>query len=150
MWQSFLGSMSRDVHSCTHWLRPRNPPLCPRNTRALLVSKDRRHLFVTPLVCEKFSTALQDFACPMQHLTGQIFPLLSVGRWLLLQANPFDPHKGRGRGWTLGPPPPPPRQSGWADPCMVSSHTTVRPYLQPYNQPRHEQTFAVASSLSYL
>jgi hypothetical protein len=22
--QVYLGSMSRDVHSCTHWLRPRN------------------------------------------------------------------------------------------------------------------------------
>jgi hypothetical protein len=46
-----LGSMSRDVHSCTHWLRPRNPPSSPAldsYTRALLVSKDRRHLFVTP------------------------------------------------------------------------------------------------------
>ncbi len=40
------------LHSCTHWLRPRNSPLSPRIgtriTRALLVSKDRRHLFVTP------------------------------------------------------------------------------------------------------
>jgi hypothetical protein len=27
----FGGSMSRDVHSCTHWLmKPRNPPLSPR------------------------------------------------------------------------------------------------------------------------
>jgi hypothetical protein len=24
-----LGSMSRDVHSCTHWLRPRNSPPYP-------------------------------------------------------------------------------------------------------------------------
>jgi hypothetical protein len=24
--QSFWGSMSRDVHSCTHWVRPSNPP----------------------------------------------------------------------------------------------------------------------------
>ncbi len=24
--QSNLGSMSRDVHSCSHWLRPRKPP----------------------------------------------------------------------------------------------------------------------------
>ncbi len=40
------------VHSCTHWLRPRNPPPSPHlgsYTRALLVSQDRRHLFVTPL-----------------------------------------------------------------------------------------------------
>ncbi len=33
------------VHSCTHWLRSLNPP--PPPTRALLVSKDGRHLFVT-------------------------------------------------------------------------------------------------------
>jgi hypothetical protein len=26
----YLGSMSRDVHSCTHWLRPRNPSPSPR------------------------------------------------------------------------------------------------------------------------
>ena len=26
----YLGSMSRDVHSCTHWLRPRNPLPSPR------------------------------------------------------------------------------------------------------------------------
>jgi hypothetical protein len=25
----YLGSMSRDVHSCTHWLRPRTPPPHP-------------------------------------------------------------------------------------------------------------------------
>jgi hypothetical protein len=41
------------VHSCTHWLRPRNIPPHLRQhlgsyTRALLVSQDRRHLFVTP------------------------------------------------------------------------------------------------------
>jgi hypothetical protein len=37
--------------SCTHWLRPRNAPPHPHlgsYTRALLVSQDRRHLFVTP------------------------------------------------------------------------------------------------------
>jgi hypothetical protein len=39
------------VYSCTHWLRPRNPSPTPHlgsYTRALLVSQDRRHLFVTP------------------------------------------------------------------------------------------------------
>jgi hypothetical protein len=40
------------VHSCTHWLKPLDSP--PPNshlglfTRALMVSQDRRHLFVTP------------------------------------------------------------------------------------------------------
>jgi hypothetical protein len=41
------------VYSCTHWLRRRNPPPPPQHlgsyTRALLVSQDRRHLFVKPL-----------------------------------------------------------------------------------------------------
>jgi hypothetical protein len=39
------------VYSFSHWVRPRNSPLSPRlgsNTSALLVSQDRRHLFVTP------------------------------------------------------------------------------------------------------
>ncbi len=41
------------LYSCTHWLRPRNspPPFPPHlgsYTRAILVSKDRRDLFVTP------------------------------------------------------------------------------------------------------
>ncbi len=27
--QVYLGSMSRDVHNCTHWLRPRNSPPLP-------------------------------------------------------------------------------------------------------------------------
>ncbi len=39
------------VHSCTHWPRPRNPPLPPHlgsNTWALWVRQDRRHLFVIP------------------------------------------------------------------------------------------------------
>ncbi len=45
--------MSRDVHSCTYSLAetPQLPPsrhIWTRNTRALLVSNDRRHLFVTP------------------------------------------------------------------------------------------------------
>ncbi len=39
------------VHSYTHRLRPRNPlppPHLGSYTRALLVSQDRRHLFMTP------------------------------------------------------------------------------------------------------
>jgi hypothetical protein len=41
------------VHRCTHWMRPRNSPLPPHvgsYTRALLISQDRRHLFVNPWV----------------------------------------------------------------------------------------------------
>ncbi len=44
-----LGSMSRDVYSClaeTLQLPP-SPRIWARITRALLVSKDRRHLFLT-------------------------------------------------------------------------------------------------------
>jgi hypothetical protein len=39
------------AHSYTHWLRCRNPPPPSHlgsNTRTLLVSQERRHLFVTP------------------------------------------------------------------------------------------------------
>jgi hypothetical protein len=37
------------VHSCTHWLRPCNPPPLHFGLiyEGLLVSQDRRHLFVT-------------------------------------------------------------------------------------------------------
>jgi hypothetical protein len=49
--------MSRDVHSCTHCLRPRYSPLPPAfGGRALLVSKDRRHLFVTPWLVQNIFT----------------------------------------------------------------------------------------------
>ncbi len=39
------------VYSCTHWLKPRNSPLLPHlGEGAILVSQDRRHLFVSPWV----------------------------------------------------------------------------------------------------
>ncbi len=41
------------VHSCTHWMRPRNyppPPHLGSYTRALLVSQDRLHPLCDPLV----------------------------------------------------------------------------------------------------
>jgi hypothetical protein len=45
--------MSRDVHCCTHWLRPRTPPPPIHPSFGLvyegaMVSLDRWHLFVTP------------------------------------------------------------------------------------------------------
>ncbi len=60
----YFGSMPHDVHSCTHWLRPRDPHIPPQShwdlyTRALLVSKDRRHLFLTPDINCPVSTWLQ-------------------------------------------------------------------------------------------
>jgi hypothetical protein len=57
--------MSRDVHSCTHWLRPRDSPpslrIWARITRALLVSKDRRHLFVTLPTSESSTTQRMEY-----------------------------------------------------------------------------------------
>ncbi len=48
------------VYSCTHWLDSGTPPppILPHSgsyTRALLVSQDRRHVFVTPWVRRKLS-----------------------------------------------------------------------------------------------
>jgi hypothetical protein len=54
------------VHSCAHWLRPRNnppPPHLGSNTKALLVSQDRRHLFEA--LCHRHWTH--------QHLRLSIF-----------------------------------------------------------------------------
>ncbi len=58
--QSLFGSMSRDVHSCTHWLRPRNPPPphWDSQTWALLVTKDRRNLFVTHCISRQQNLSL--------------------------------------------------------------------------------------------
>jgi hypothetical protein len=42
----YLGSISRDVYSCAPQLP--TPRMWTRITRALLVSKDRRHLFALP------------------------------------------------------------------------------------------------------
>jgi hypothetical protein len=68
----YLGSMSRDVRSCSHWLRPRSPPPLPRIwahiREALLVSKDRRHLLVTP--CRQ--------ATIIERGTGQLVFLLPI------------------------------------------------------------------------
>ncbi len=44
--------MSRDVDSCTHWLRPRTPPP-PHWDSYTRVRKERRHFFVTPWALPK-------------------------------------------------------------------------------------------------
>ncbi len=56
--QSFVGL---HVYICIHWLRPRTlppPPHLGSYTRALLVSQDRRHLFVTPWYSFTFNLKL--------------------------------------------------------------------------------------------
>ncbi len=64
------------VHSCTHWQGPRNiPPPPPPHlglcTRALLVSQERRHLFVTPY-CDSYPS-VQEVECRIlgRSKTGQ-------------------------------------------------------------------------------
>jgi hypothetical protein len=87
--------MSRDVHNCNHWLRPRNPPppIPPHCELGLvyegarLVSKYRRHLFVTPCcnllnaktvsretVCLKQMPylGLEPLVQNIEHLTAQV------------------------------------------------------------------------------
>ncbi len=69
-----------NVHSCTHWLRPRTPP--PPHlgsyTRALLVSLDRRHLFVTPFV-DFTSTIRRGYPCtPTSFLPSNLHQLVTM------------------------------------------------------------------------
>jgi hypothetical protein len=74
--------MSRDVHSCTHWLRSRNSPPPPRVwtliTRALLVSKDRRHPFVAPHGSDPFY-----FYLPEQNSRSGAWWIYSLSNILL-------------------------------------------------------------------
>ncbi len=58
--------MSRNVHICTYWLRPRNSPPLPR---IWTVSKDRRHLFVTSLSVAQSDTKI-DRERRLKHDTG--------------------------------------------------------------------------------
>jgi hypothetical protein len=47
------------VHSCSHWLRPRNPSLPALGLLyEVLASQDRRHLFVTPCLLRTSMTDL--------------------------------------------------------------------------------------------
>ncbi len=57
--------MSRDVHSCTHWLRPRNSPLPPHlDSYYEGAIGQQRYLFVTP--CLYLFVNEQ----PVQHVSG--------------------------------------------------------------------------------
>ncbi len=64
------------VHSCTYWLWP--PPLSPHLgwfAWALLVSQDRRHLYVTP--CEQYLISLtkrRDWTGCVNSLAGDFWP----------------------------------------------------------------------------
>jgi hypothetical protein len=53
------------MYSCTHWLRPRNSATPPAYTGALLVSQDRRHLFVNP--CSNLTGVVDGGAVPLGH-----------------------------------------------------------------------------------
>jgi hypothetical protein len=81
------------VHSCTHWLRLRNLPPAPHlprlgsYTRALLVSQDSRHLFVTLHTINKqpclrfYNQHQQLLAQQQQQLSGkQPPPAASSGK----------------------------------------------------------------------
>jgi hypothetical protein len=64
--------MSRDVHSCTHWLRPRNsPPPSHLDSyyEGAIGQQDRRHLLVTPCVNQLASLQI-DLAAISQILVG--------------------------------------------------------------------------------
>ncbi len=74
---------------CAQLHRPRNPPpprIWTRYTRALLVSKDRRHLLVTPCIyCIRMSwcTATDWLLCNCCHLlTGQRFSRGHLGSFI--------------------------------------------------------------------
>jgi hypothetical protein len=65
--QSLFGFLCTTVN-CSHWLRPHNSPShLGSYTRALLVSKDRRHLFVTPCprssCSNMFGRTCRNFPC---------------------------------------------------------------------------------------
>jgi hypothetical protein len=63
------------VHSCVHLLRPRItlPPHLGLYTRALLVSQDRRHLFVTPWVSPSPSLLETRHQCKVHiHVLGSL------------------------------------------------------------------------------
>ncbi len=63
--QVYLSSMSRDVHSCTHWLRPRNSP-SPRITRALLpVGQQRQTTSLCDPLLSTFKGATHSLSCQL-------------------------------------------------------------------------------------
>ncbi len=89
--------MSRDVNSCIHWLRPCNPPPIPPHwdsyTRALLlVSKDRRYLFVvTP--CLQVMAAAGGGKDGVEIQTARIvkYPTQRARLHTLRTSTPLDP-----------------------------------------------------------
>ncbi len=64
------------AHSCTHWLRTRNPPPPPsppfgiiyEAARALLVSPDRRHLIVTSWLKPQNTLLVRHYANVYTHV----------------------------------------------------------------------------------
>jgi hypothetical protein len=64
------------VYSCTHWLRASNPPPhLGSYTRALLVSHDRRHLFVTPGCNEPY---FNPFLCVLCTVSFRTYHMLLI------------------------------------------------------------------------
>jgi hypothetical protein len=89
--------MTRDVHSCIHWLRPRNPCI---GTRALFFRKERRHLFViprpgrsVPRMLLGFYTVPAQVECLVKNLT-KLIGIYVFHSFILF--NPDNPHCKKG------------------------------------------------------
>ncbi len=79
------------LHSCAHWLSPRNPPI-PPYTRALLVSKDRRHLWCkylyNDLVRTRFiyTSVLKSFTL-WDYLSKYMLRASIIPQWVIFFSN---------------------------------------------------------------
>ncbi len=84
------------MYSCIHWLIPRNFPLpniWAHNTRALLVSQDRRHFFITPCFprCESFYVESFTILLVIQRVLNELWRTrLACGRMIRV-AHPLSP-----------------------------------------------------------